>query len=66
MFFLSLAWPKGLALMVVNNMVNTDAFIPEHSHLSGPGRENKYWWSGRGRGSVMNQQDPQQIRNADF
>lgn len=41
--FLRLAWPKGLVLELVNNMVNTDAFIPEHSHLSGPGRENKYW-----------------------
>lgn len=53
-FFLRPAWPKGLALMLVNNVVNTDAFIPEHYHLSGPGRENKYKWSGRGR--VMNQQ----------
>lgn len=41
--FLRLAWPTGLVLVLVNNMVNTDAFIPEHSHLSGPERENKYW-----------------------
>lgn len=50
MFCLRPAWPKGLMLMLVNNVVNTDAFIPEHSHLSGPGRENKYWWSGSRRG----------------
>lgn len=56
MFFLRLRWPKWLALMLVNTMVNTNAFIPEHSHLSGSGRENKYWWSGRGRGRVMSQQ----------
>lgn len=56
LLFFRLVWPKGLVLlMLVNNIVNTDTFTPEHSHLSGPGRENKYWWSGKGRGRVMKQ-----------
>lgn len=55
MLFLRPAQPKGLMLMPVNNVVNTDAFIPERSHLSGPRRENKYWWSGKRRGRVIKQ-----------
>lgn len=53
--------------MPVNNMVNTDTFIPQHSHLSGPRRGNKSWWSARGIGRVLNQQGSRlQLQTSDY